>query len=475
MREMSLRASLIGVVVLLAVVPASVGFAAWTIVAGNQQHALDQRLAQAASFVGTHDSRLGSPTWRTQFLRRLTELQVFGFVTERNAHGEQQLFPPPSMIAPYPIGLRRIANPPSPEPARSYSFHTPEGEIALTLVSPPLDRTARLAWALLAGVLTAIVGLALGFWALGRWLTTPLRSLSEDVDRIAGGEPLLERRRARIREVENVHQAVTEMNEALGEARRHEADIEHERRFLIGAIAHDLRTPLFALRGYLQAQQLGVGKSGRDDYLRLASEKAEQIDRLVGDLFEFTRLELLSERPEFTELSLADIVSTSAATFRQLAAARGDEIVIEGNENVSVEGNADMLERVIGNLLDNAIRYSAPRALIRIAWGTNSGREVCLTVSDNGPGVPEEDLPNLFEPLYRGDTARSEGCGGAGLGLSIAKRLVEAHQGKIGVHNEDGAVFTVVLPLSGADHALDGRDEATVQESKQAVTTGVRA
>ena len=136
MREMSLRASLIGAFVLLAVVPASVGFAAWTIVAGNQQHALDQRLAQAASFVGTHDSRLGSPTWRTQFLRRLTELQVFGFVTERNAHGEQQLFPPPSMIAPYPIGLRRIANPPSPEPARSYSFHTPEGEIALTLVSP---------------------------------------------------------------------------------------------------------------------------------------------------------------------------------------------------------------------------------------------------------------------------------------------------------------------------------------------------
>jgi signal transduction histidine kinase len=469
---MSLRASLIAAFVLLAVVPASVGFAAWTIVAANQQHALDQRLAQAASFVRDDDRRISSPTWRTQFLRRLTELQVFGFVTERNAHGEQQLFPPPSMIVAYPLGLRRIANPPSPEPARSYTFHAPEGEIALTLVSPPLDRTARLAWALLAGVLTAIVGLALGFWALGRWLTTPLRGLSEDVDRIAGGEPLAERRPSRIREVENVHQAVTEMNEALGEGRRHEADVEHERRFLISAIAHDLRTPLFALRGYLQAQQLGVGEIDRDEYLRLAGEKAEQIDRLVGDLFDFTRLELLSERPEFTRLSLAHLVSTSAAAFTQLAAARGVEIVIEGHESVSVEGNADMLERVIGNLLDNAVRYSEPRSLIRVAWGTTSAGEAWLTVSDNGPGVARDDLSNLFEPLYRGDRARSTGGGGAGLGLSIAKRLVEAHRGKIGVHNDNGAVFTVVLPLSGADHARNGRDEATAQESKETVPTG---
>jgi signal transduction histidine kinase len=465
----------IGAFVLLAVVPASVGFAAWTIVAANQQHALDQRLAQAASFVGSDELRIGSPTWRKQFLRRLTELQVFGLVTEHNAHGEQQLFPPPSMMAPYPIGLRRIANPSSPEPARSYSFHSPEGEIVLTLVSPPLDRAARLAWALLAGVITAVVGLILGFWALGRWLTTPLLGLSEDVDRIAGGEPLPERRRSRSREVENVHQAVTEMNEALGEARRHGADVEHERRFLVSAIAHDLRTPLFALRGYLQAQQLGVGEFDRDDYLRLASAKAEQIDRLVGDLFEFTRLELLSERPEFTQLSLADIATSSAAPFTRLAAARGVEIVIEGKEGVSVEGNADMLERVIGNLLDNAVRYSKPRCLIRIGWGTTSAREAWLTVSDNGPGVPKEDLPNLFEPLYRGDRASSKQGGGAGLGLSIAQRLVEAHGGKISVHNENGAVFTVVLPLTRADCARSGRDKATAQESSKTVTSGLSA
>jgi signal transduction histidine kinase len=470
---MSLRGCLIASVVALVVVPASVGFAAWTIVANNQQHTLDQRFAQAATFVHNDDSRIASPTWRTQFLRRLTEWQLFGIVTERNAHGEQQLFPPPSMLGAFPIGLRRIANPPSPEPAKSYTFPVPQGQIDLTLVSRQPDRTARLAWALLAGVLTAIVGLALGFWALGRWLTTPLRGLSEDVDRIAGGEPLPERRRSRIREIENVHQAVTEMNEALGEARRHEADVEHERRFLISAIAHDLRTPLFALRGYLQAHQLGVGELDRDDYLRLASEKAEQIDRLVGDLFEFTRLELLSERPEFTDLDLSDVIRTSVAAFEQRAAARGAEIVMDGSESVSVEGNADLIERIIGNLLDNAVRYSTPRGLIRVAWGATKAGEAWLTVSDNGPGVPKEDLANLFEPLYRGDRARSEGGGGAGLGLSIAKRLVEAHGGKIGVHNKNGAVFTVLLPLSGGDRARRGRDEATVED--EALTTGVRA
>jgi signal transduction histidine kinase len=331
-----------------------------------------------------------------------------------------------------------------------------------------------LAWALLAGVLTAVVGLAVGFWALGRWLTTPLRALSEDVDRIAGGEPLRQRRRSRIREVENVHQAVSEMNEALDEARRHEADVEQERRFLISAIAHDLRTPLFALRGYLQAHQLGVGEFDRDDYLRLAGEKAEQIDRLVGDLFGFIRLELLDDRPEFTDLDLSDVVGTSVAAFEQVASVRGIEITIAGRESVWVKGNADMLERVIDNLLDNAVRHSEPHSLIRVAWGTTSGGDAWLAVSDNGPGVAKEDLPNLFEPLYRGDRARSQGGGGAGLGLTIARRLVEAHGGTIGVHNNNGAVFTVVLPLSGADPAGSGRDEAAVQGSDETLPAGAR-
>jgi signal transduction histidine kinase len=471
---MSLRGSLIGAIVALAVVPASVGFVAWTVVGDHQQSALDQRLAKVASFVRGDLSRIGSPGWQTQFLRRLSDLQVFAFVIERNAHGEQQLFPPPSMMGAYPIDLRRIANPPSPEPAKTFMFRGPRGQIGVTVVAPQLDKTARLAWALLAGVLTAIVGLALGFWALGRWLTTPLRALSEDVDRIAGGEPLPERRRSRIREVENVHQAVSEMNEALGQARRHEADVEQERRFLIGAIAHDLRTPLFALRGYLQAHQLGVGELDRDDYLRLASEKAEQIDRLVGDLFGFIRLELLDERAEFTDLDLSEAVRTSVAAFEQVASARGIEIRVDGQESVWVKGNADMLERVIDNLLDNAIRHSEPSSLVRVAWGTTSRGEASLTVSDSGPGVAKEDLPNLFEPLYRGDSARSQGGGGAGLGLSIARRLVEAHGGAIGVHNDNGAVFTVVLPLSRDDRAGSGRDEATVQGSDEAVTAGVR-
>jgi signal transduction histidine kinase len=263
------------------------------------------------------------------------------------------------------------------------------------------------------------------------------------------------------------------MNVALRKAHRHEADIEQERRLLISAIAHDLRTPLFALRGYLQAHQLGVGELDRDDYLRLAEEKAEQIDRLVGDLFGFTRLELLNERPEFTDVCLSDLVRRSAAAFTQIAAARGIEIVIDGHESLSVEGNADMLERVISNLLDNAIGYTEPRGLIRIGWGKKSAGEAWLTISDNGPGVPTADLPNLFEPLYRGDRARSKGGGGAGLGLSIAKRLVEAHGGTIGVHNENGAVFTVVLPLSGARPAQSGRDETTVQGSQDSVTASV--
>ena len=166
--------------------------------------------------------------------------------------------------------------------------------LALALYAPPLDPSSRTLVALASGLTVLLAGSLLLFWAASRWLVTPLRRLSAQVDAIAGGDPIERRVTSPIREVENVATAVDGMAARLSQTAEQDARLEAERRLLVSSIAHDLRTPLFSLRGYLDAIGSGIG----DPQQRLgqAQEKARQIDRLVSGLFDYTRAEI-DERP----------------------------------------------------------------------------------------------------------------------------------------------------------------------------------
>ncbi len=254
----------------------------------------------------------------------------------------------------------------------------------------------------LAIVLVLAVGL------LQRWVLRPLARLAGGAERIAGGELAIEPVSTRAREVAQVGDALSGMAAALGQALGSATAVERERRFLLTAIAHDLRTPLFTLRGSLEAIERGIGD---EHSLTRAQDKAAHLDRLVGDLFAFSRVEYARETQAGEPVDLSAIARRAAETVDPGTL----QLDVVTNGPVPLEGDPIALQRVLTNLLDNALRHARSRVELRV-----TGPRV--EVSDDGPGFAAEDLPHVFEPLYRGDKAR--GAGGAGLGLAIARRLV---------------------------------------------------
>jgi signal transduction histidine kinase len=281
-----------------------------------------------------------------------------------------------------------------------------------------------------AVALAAVLALAVSL--LARWVLRPLARLAADAERIAGGELAVAPVATRAREVAQVGGALGGMAGALDTALGASAAAERERRFLVTAMAHDLRTPLFTLRGSLEAIEHGIGDDGA--LLARAQAKASHLDRLVGDLFAFSRAEYARDGLRSEPVDLAEIARRAADTVDP----GGLRLDVATNGPVALRGDPVALQRVLTNLLDNALRHARTRVELRV-----DGRRV--EVADDGPGFATEDLPHVFDPLFRGDAART--TGGAGLGLAIARRLVRAHGGEVEAANraDGGARVTVRL------------------------------
>lgn len=317
-----------------------------------------------------------------------------------------------------------------------------DGFVTASVALPQLEGTllvrresaaARGAFALAAAGLALAAALVLMVALLNRWVLRPLASLAGDADRIAGGELSVTPVRTRAGEVARVGDALEGMAGALGTALDASAAAERERRFLVSAIAHDLRTPLFTLRGSLEAIEHGLGDG---DALARAQRKASHLDKLVGELFAFARAEYARSAQTREALDLADVARRAAE-----AVEPGDlRLVLIGTGGPArVHGDPVALQRVLTNLLDNAIRHARSRVEVAVSPGR-------VEIADDGPGFASEDLPHVFEPLYRSDKARSGG--GAGLGLAIARRLARSHGGDVEAANaaSGGARVTVTLP-----------------------------
>jgi signal transduction histidine kinase len=296
-----------------------------------------------------------------------------------------------------------------------------------TLYIPHHGIAARMALSLAAAAIALAAALALAVSLLQRWVLKPLATLSADAERIAGGELEVAPVQTRASEVAQVAEALHGMAGALGSALGAEAAAERDRRFLVSAIAHDLRTPLFTLRGSLEAIERGIGNG---DALARAQRKADHLDRLVGDLFAFSRADYARDVHASEEVDLGELVRRVAEP---------GEVALEVIGDARVQGDPVALQRVMTNLIDNALRHAKTRVEVTISPGR-------VVVADDGPGFAPEDLPHVFEPLYRGDKARAGG--GAGLGLAIARRLVRAHGGDVEAANaaSGGAHVTLTLP-----------------------------
>jgi signal transduction histidine kinase len=239
----------------------------------------------------------------------------------------------------------------------------------------------------------------------------------------------------------------------LAETRAQATAAEDSRRQLVAWVSHDLRTPLAAIRAMVEALEDGVVDDAETvaRYYRTMGRETDRLTGLVDDLFELSRIQAGALNLDLEHISLDELVSDAVAGVSMAAGVKGIEVRGEvASPPPVVELSIPEMARVVRNLLDNAIRHTPRGGTVEVEATLDDDRRAALvSVRDGCGGIPAPDLPRVFELAYRGDSARTPGDGGAGLGLAVARGLVEAHRGEISVRNEgQGCRFTIRLPLA---------------------------
>ncbi len=222
------------------------------------------------------------------------------------------------------------------------------------------------------------------------------------------------------------------------------AAIEQERSLMLSSISHDLRTPLAALRASVEAIRDGVAEDP-DMYLKGMERQVRALSVLVDDLQLHSRLVSGTMELHRQRLDLTELADEAMETVRPIAQARHVALLLEANHRVLVDADGAQLGRVIRNLLENAIRHAPDDSVVLVQIDEVAGTAT-LRVVDQGPGFPDEFKNRAFEPFTRADPARDTRTGTAGLGLSIARGIVTAHGGSIGVGDGPGGVVEIALP-----------------------------
>jgi two-component system sensor histidine kinase BaeS len=221
--------------------------------------------------------------------------------------------------------------------------------------------------------------------------------------------------------------------------------IERERAVMLSSISHDLRTPLAALRASVEAIRDGVAPDP-DAYLSGMERQIRALAALVDDLQLHSRIVSGTFAMTRARLDLTELADEAMETVRPLAETRQVALLLEADRRVSIEADGSQLARAIRNLLENAIRH-APEGSVVLVQIAATAQSATLRVVDQGEGFPAEFRDRAFEPFTRADPARDLGTGTAGLGLSIARGIVTAHGGTIGLVDGPGGVVEIALPV----------------------------
>jgi signal transduction histidine kinase len=299
---------------------------------------------------------------------------------------------------------------------------------------------------LLSIMLAVAAGLSVVF-ALGvaRSVRTDLAALRNTTDRVAKGDLTARTSVSRSDELGATAAAIDEMIERLAAAEHQRRHDEEARRALLAAIGHDLRTPLAALQAAIEALQDRLA-TDPDRYLRAMGHDVAHLRALVDDLFLLARIEAGDFVVEREVVDLSELADETIEAMEPVARQRLVELHLETTGRVSAIGGPQALGRVMRNLVHNAIRYApdAGNVVIRVFNGDGATVEVI----DDGPGFDPTVIPAAFDIFVRADPARSRDTGGAGLGLAIAKGVVDAHGGEIWARPGPGGRVGFRLPIS---------------------------
>lgn len=298
-----------------------------------------------------------------------------------------------------------------------------------------------------AGILSASFG-----YLLAASMARSLQLLCLGARQVAGGDFSARIHLAERDELSEVADAFNFMNNELERSFARQRELEQARRDLIAAVSHDLRTPLTSIQAMVEAlaDDVVTDPATVQRYYGAIRSQIGNLAGLINDLFELAQLETGQVELMLEPVNLNDLLSDVLETMQAQAGTKGVSLKGIFSEDLPIiKGELAKIQRVMYNLVQNAIRHTPAGGSISLA--TRLAPEgVNVEVADTGEGITPEDLPYIFEQFFRGEKSRSRETGGAGLGLAIAKRIVEAHQGRIWVESQvgQGTRFSFVLPIA---------------------------
>ncbi len=226
------------------------------------------------------------------------------------------------------------------------------------------------------------------------------------------------------------------------------------RRELVANVSHDLRSPIASIQGYLETIQMKgdtISKEELNTYFGTVISNTQKLNRLIDDLFDLSKLDAEEVTPNIENISVAELIQDLSLQFRPIAEKKGIKLEVKFPEspNALIEADISLMNRALTNLIDNAIQHTPQGGKVTIS-SVKSGKDVVVEIEDTGSGIPEEDLPHVFDRFYQADKSRSEKQG-AGLGLAIAQKIFQLHGADVMVQSgiNRGTTFRIAIPSNG--------------------------
>ncbi|MCI1946029.1 MAG: HAMP domain-containing histidine kinase [Clostridium luticellarii] len=249
-------------------------------------------------------------------------------------------------------------------------------------------------------------------------------------------------------ELDFMENKLNQIKNNLEKQKKAALDAEQRKNDLVVYLAHDIKTPLTSVIGYLSLldEAPDMPPEQKAKYVGITLEKAYRLEQLINEFFEITRFNLQTIALNKGKINLLFMLQQMADEFYPMLTPQKKQVSVNVPDGFTLWGDADKLARVFNNILKNAIAYSYENSIIDIS-AEQQDKNIVITFTNQGNPIPREKLETIFEKFFRLDTSRSTNTGGAGLGLAIAKEIVNAHGGNIFVQSyTEKTVFTVVLP-----------------------------
>jgi len=284
---------------------------------------------------------------------------------------------------------------------------------------------------------------------MSRFISKPLEDIRVGAEKIAGGSYDLRLQPRGAVEMEKVAESFNHMSSHIRNDIERLEKLERIRRDFVANVSHELKTPITTIQGYSETLlDSWTGDEGQRAFLKTVLKNAKRMNAIINDLIELAKLERDGgEMPKRETVMLRFILEQAAENFREAAAAKSISVEIRGDEGMEALINPPLMEQALGNIIDNAVKYSGEGGRVLVDYSRADG-EISIRISDRGVGIPEEAIPRIFERFYRVDKGRSRKEGGTGLGLAICKHIIQVHGGDIEVKSRpgEGTTFTVRLP-----------------------------